>query len=223
MSGSSVSELPDFNNLKTEIATVSPSLASSASYSPTNSPRSCPTGWANFTAAASPLPPTPDSGLCDCMYSSLGCTVAPDVSEESYGEIFGYVCGLDGGRYCDGIAANGTTGDYGQFGMCNSTQQLGYVLNQYYVAQNSDASACSFSGSAATQAAATPSGSCRAQLSSASVAMSASGGSGGSGGASSSSGAASGINNVFHPAVGSLAFWLFVQLALVSGVGMIIL
>lgn len=158
------------------------------------------------------------------MYSSLGCTVAPDVSEESYGDIFGYVCGLDGGRYCAGIAANGTRGDYGQFGMCNSTQQLGYVLNQYYVAQNSDSSACSFSGSAMTQAAATPSGTCRDQLSSASVAIStAAGGSGGSGGASSSSGGASGINKVFHPAGGSLAFWLFVQLALVSGVGMIVL
>lgn len=155
------------------------------------------------------------------MYKSLGCVVSDDVSEDDYGDLFGTVCGLADG-VCDGITANGTTGTYGQFGMCPPKQQLGYALNQYYMGQDSSASACAFSGSAVTQAAASPTGSCKEQLSSASSAISA-GGSGGSGGASSSSGAATGIHNVVHSSTGTFVFWIFVQLAVVSGVGMIVL
>lgn len=46
--------------------------------------------------------------------------------------------------------------------MCNSTEQLGFVLDQYYSAQPSSqrASACGFSGSATLKSGSKPTGAC---------------------------------------------------------------
>ncbi|USW56448.1 Putative glucanosyltransferase, X8 domain, glycoside hydrolase superfamily [Septoria linicola] len=217
--GNSVSTLADFNALSSQIATVSPSAANSASYTPTNSPQACPTTDASFSAVASVLPPTPDAGLCECMYNSLSCVISNDAEESSYGDLFDYVCGM-GGSLCNGIAANGTTGTYGVYGMCNAKQQLGYVLNQYYSSRGAAATACSFSGSASTQAAARATGSCASQLSSAS---SAAGGAGGSGGSASSSAGAAAISHVVSSNVGYYTMAVLVQVSLISGVGMIML
>lgn len=219
--GNTVSTLTDFDNLSRQIATVSPTGPNSASFTPTNSPQACPTQDADFSAAASPLPPVADSGLCECMYNSLGCTVADSVSSDDYGDLFGVVCGLQDG-ICDGIAANGTTGSYGAFGMCNSKQQLGYALNAYYQANNNP-SACDFSGSAATVAAATPTGSCVAALSSAGGVTG--GSASGSGGSSTSTkkGSASSVSTVAGVDVGYLSVGIMAWVAVVSGVGMVAL
>lgn len=221
MDGNTASTLVDFGYLKSEIASATPTGSLMASYSPSNSPQACPTNAVNFTAAASPLPPTPDTSLCECMYSSLGCVVAADVSSDDYGSLFDYVCSRGDGSLCDGIEHNGTTGQYGQFGMCNPQQQLGYVLNQYYVSLKSSASACSFSGSAVTQAAASATGSCAAALSSASSAGGSSGGSGGA--ASSTSKGAGATRGVFGGDLGLIFGAIFAQVALVSGIGMLLL
>lgn len=155
------------------------------------------------------------------MYNSLECTVADSVSSDDYGDLFGVVCGLEDG-ICDGIAANGTTGSYGAFGMCNSKQQLGYALNQYYQAHHNP-SACDFSGSAATTAAATPTGMCADALSSAGSG-SASGGSGGNGGSThTKKGSASSVSTVAGVDVGYLSVGIMAWVALVSGVGMVVL
>lgn len=151
------------------------------------------------------------------MYNSLSCVPSNDADVNSYGDIFGFVC--ENTDLCNGIVANGTTGTYGQFGMCSPKQQLGYVLNQYYSSRNADATACSFSGSAVTQAAVSATGSCKAQLSSAS---SAGVGSGSGGSASSSKGAAY-SNHVVNSNVGYITVAVVVQVALISGVGMIVL
>lgn len=164
--------------------------------------------------------------LCDCMFSSLECTISQNVPADDYGALFGIVCGLQDG-ICDGIEANGTTGTYGNFGMCESNQQLGYVLNQYYQAQNQNPSACDFSGSAVTQAAAKPTGSCEAALSS--VGFSTSGGGGGgvaSGGSSSThtkKGSAGSIHSVAGVDVGYLTLGVMAWAAVISGVGMVVL
>ncbi|EME81322.1 glycoside hydrolase family 72 carbohydrate-binding module family 43 protein [Pseudocercospora fijiensis CIRAD86] len=210
--GNSVSTLVDFNNLKSQITTVSPSGPNSASYSPTNSPQSCPTKNSAFSAATN-LPPTPDTSLCDCMYNSLGCVPSNDVDADSYGDLFSYVCG-DNANLCNGIARNGTTGQYGQFGMCSPKQQLGYVLNQYYSSRGADATACRFSGSAVTQAAASATGSCATQLSAASSANPA------AGSASSSQGVGA-VNPVAGMDVGYVSLAVLLQVAIISGVGMI--
>ena len=148
------------------------------------------------------------------MYNSLSCVPSNDADVTSYGDIFGFVC--ENADLCSGIAANGTTGTYGQFGMCSPKQQLGYVLNQYYSSRNADATACSFSGSAVVTQAASATGSCASQLSS----VSSAGGSAGS--ASSSKGAAS-SNQIVSSNVGYITVAVMVQIALISGIGMIVL
>ena len=123
VNGNSVSPLPDYSNLQSQLAKVSPTGVQMASYSPSNTPAACPTVQTNWSAVATPLPYTPNKELCACMYSSLGCTVTDNTDADSYGKLFGTVCGLDE-KACDGIANNGTTGTYGAYGMCDSSEQL---------------------------------------------------------------------------------------------------
>ena len=173
------------------------------------------------------------------MYNSLGCVIGRDVSADDYGDIFGYVCGLKSGQYCNGITANASTGHFGAYGMCNSTEQLSYVLNAYAKAQgSSSASACAFSGSASTKAAASATGSCSALLAQAGTAgtgsitsspsatgggsSGSSGNSGGSSSSSSSKGAASGTT-VPHVQVGVLSLGVYAAIALMSGLAMVCL
>jgi len=153
VSGSSVQTLDDFNALQSQIsASAYPSGVSQGSYNPSNSPAACPaiatdgpTAW----AAKDSLPPTPNITTCDCMYQSQQCFPSRDVlaNVSSIGSLFGTVCGLSNSA-CAGISANTVTGVYGPYGMCNSTQQLAYVLTEYYKSQNSAASACDFGGQA---------------------------------------------------------------------------
>merc|ERR1712232_627483 len=116
----------------------------------------------SWAAKATPLPPTPNQELCSCMYNSLKCVISSDVDQDNYGD----VCGLGDGSQCDGIAANATTGNYGAYSMCNSTEQIAFVLNQYYQAQSgsNQASACDFDGSATTKATQAPGATCSSLL-----------------------------------------------------------
>merc|ERR1712072_948682 len=63
-------------------------------------------------------------------------------------------------------AAKATTGNYGAYSMCNSTEQIAFVLNQYYQAQSgsNQASACDFDGSATTKATQAPGATCSSLL-----------------------------------------------------------
>ncbi|OCK84888.1 carbohydrate-binding module family 43 protein [Lepidopterella palustris CBS 459.81] len=163
ISGNTVSKLPDFSALSSQIAKVTPSGINSASYTPTNTvPQSCPPIGTDWAAKATPLPPAANPQLCECMMSTLSCVVSPSVNETDYGDLFGVVCGLPG-TPCAGIQHNATTGTYGAYGMCNSTEQLAFALNQY--AKSQSTGGCDFSGSATTRtAAATATGSCKALM-----------------------------------------------------------
>lgn len=213
--------MPDFTSLSSQIATVSPTIVTASNYSPTNTPSSCTSPASSFAVAASPLPPTPDQDVCNCMYAGLSCKPVGSVPQSQYGTLFNYVCG-QGGADCSGIAANGTSGTYGKFSGCNPVVKLGYVLNQYYVSQKSQASACSFGGSAVLVSP-TTSASCGSVLSSAG----ATGANGGGGAASSSSkGAAAAV--AVSPIVGARSGGLTIAallapVAFVSGIGMILL
>jgi 1,3-beta-glucanosyltransferase GAS1 len=93
------------------------------------------------------------------MMDSLSCTVSSKIDEEDYGALFGTVCGFADGKYCAGINKNTTVGGYGAYGMCNSTEQLGFALNAYASANPNGG--CDFSGSATSkQAVKTASSSC---------------------------------------------------------------
>lgn len=159
---SSVSTLADFNNLKTQIAKISPSSTSinpsaSASAAATIA---CPVEYSDWSASTN-LPPTPDADICNCMDSSLTCIVSPSVSQDDYASLYSYVCGQVS---CGGITGNGTSGEYGAYSGCDATEKMNFVLNLYYEKYTT----CGFSGSATTQKPATAS-SCSAYLSSAGV------------------------------------------------------
>lgn len=229
INGDTASKLPDFTSLSSQIAKITPSGVNSASYSPTNTQaRNCPatgTAW----QAATALPPTPNADLCGCMVKSLSCVAKPGINVTNVGDLFGTVCGLQTG-VCDGIAANGTTGTYGAYGMCNATEKLSWAFNSYFQKQNSNPSACDFSGAATTQTAASASGNCQSLLSQAgtagtgTVTSAPTGTGGGSGGSSTSTKkAAAGAVTVPHFDFGMLQLGAYVVGAVLTGGGMILL
>lgn len=162
-SSGSVSTMADFKYLLSQLATISPSLATANSVSAA-SVTSCPALGVNW-AANTVLPPTPDESICDCMDLSLTCVVDDSVDATDYEALFDYVCGVID---CSGVSANGTSGEYGSYSPCGARQKLNFVLNLYYNENGKGASACSFDGSATTQKPATAS-SCSAVLSSVGV------------------------------------------------------
>lgn len=151
VSGDTVSKLPDFTALSSQLAKATPSLTSASAYTVTNTEvRACPatgTAW----AAASALPPIANSDLCSCMVDSLSCVANSGLSGNDTATLFSTVCGYNGGSPCDGITANATTGVYGAYSMCTSEQQLSFAFNQYFLAENSASTACDFGGNAKTQ------------------------------------------------------------------------
>jgi 1,3-beta-glucanosyltransferase GAS1 len=193
-------------------------------YKPTNSPAACPAIGASW-AAASSLPPTPDTELCECMFNSISCAPSSGLDVKDYGDIFGYICGADP-QACAGVNGNASTGVFGAYSMCNSTQKLGYVLDTYYKAQKSASDACDFNGKAVTQSGGSPSGDCKSKLASASsanaVAATATAGSGSSGsssgsGSSSSSSLATPIHMKSFFSIGDMAVGLWAVMAMGAG------
>ena len=178
-----VKTLDDYNNLKSELASVSPTSAKSASYTPSSTSLACPATGAYWSAATN-LPPTPDKDTCDCIKNSLACVVDSDVEEENYHELFDYLCSeID----CGDISANGTSGEYGPYSFCDASVKLSYLLNKYYESQDKKDSACSFSGSASLASSTSLPSSCSAVLSSASASATVTGSSGSSGSSGSTS------------------------------------
>jgi hypothetical protein len=224
ISGSSASKLKDFDTLKTKMASINPTGTSMSAYSPTNSPAACPELASTWEVKGGALPPTPDSSLCDCMFNSLSCVPADDLEPKNYGDIFDYIC-ANSKKSCVGINGNTTSGVYGAYAMCNPKQQLGYVLDQYYKAQNEAKDACDFDGQAKLNSGSTAAA-CSAKLASASTANSHAATAttnGGSDAAESSNFAVPrGPARAFF-ALGDLAVGLYVVVAMGVGAGMVLL
>lgn len=162
-----VSTLSDFSYLSSRLALVSPSGVNSKSWSASNTvSRDCPASTLSDWKGSETLPPTPNQGVCDCMYNSLSCIVESSVDEDDYQTLFDYVCQEIS---CDGISTNGSTGAYGAYSFCSTKEKLSYVLNAYYEAKGNEA-ACSFSGSATLGGASSTASSCTAVLSQAGTA-----------------------------------------------------
>lgn len=161
-----ITKLQDFTNLKKQISKVNPKGVTMSNYSPTNtSPRDCPPEN-EFWEASTNLPPTPNESLCQCMVKSLDCVAKSTVPETAMGDLFNFVCGQSNAD-CSAITTNGTTGVYGAFSMCSSSERLSYVFNTYYHANKKNPQACDFNGNATTQTAATNTD-CKSALQSAS-------------------------------------------------------
>lgn len=226
----SVSKMEDFTSYSKHIASATLSGTNKASYTPTNSAlQSCPSIGTAWEAKASPLPPTPNSALCSCMSASAKCVVKDSISSSDYSDLFGVVCGYTD---CSGVSANGTTGDYGAYSMCDAKDQLNFIINHYYEKQGSQASACDFGGSATTTSTTKPTGPCKALMSQAGSAgtgtvtsqptAAEASGSSALGTATSSQGAGMVVGPTLM-GVGSVQFGAYVVTAVVAGVGMVLL
>jgi hypothetical protein len=239
LSGSTVSKLPDFSVLSTQIAKVTPVGVNAASYTPTNTAaRTCPPTASDWEAAASPLPPTPNEQLCGCMVQNLTCVVKGTPSDAVIGTLFNVTCNpSNGANICDGIQHDGATGQYGAYSMCSPTEQLSWAMNAYYqeqLVQNSaNTQACDFAGNATTQTPTAPSGTCASLLSQAGGAVGTgqvtaipspgtNTGSGSSTSAASSTGAAMGLTVPNFDFV-LLKLGAYVTVAVMAGAGMILL
>ncbi|KAK5636308.1 hypothetical protein RRF57_012020 [Xylaria bambusicola] len=230
--GDNVTPEPDFTSLMSQLAKVTPTSTASSAYTPSNTAPACPTNDSKWAPKSSPLPAIVNPELCDCAMSAVTCTIDSD-DAESYGAEFGFICGLEDGKYCTGIAHNATTGDYGAYSGCSPKQQLAWVANQYYQAQDStnQASACDFDGLAKTQAPKTES-TCVTLLKAAgtdgsgNVAQPTGKVSSGSGSGSNTSDSAAAPNGLSTPAFfnfGKTLFIAYALTALVSGIGMLVL
>jgi len=210
--------MADYDTLKTAIAEVRPSSTAMAAYNPTNSPQPCPAVGDAWRADKS-LPPTPDEKTCQCMFSTLRCVPSSRLAVKAYGDLFGSVCGTPSNP-CAGISANTQTGVYGAYSMCNSTQQLGYVLDQYYQSQKSASGACDWQGQAVLVSQGTPASDCSARLSSASA----------SNVFAATATAPAGSSNVAVPipmrnafTIGEFAVGLYLFVAMIAGAGFVLL
>lgn len=238
INGNSVSKLADYSYYSSEIAKATPTGVKKSEYTPTNTAlQSCPTIGSNWQAKESPLPPSPNPELCQCMTDSLTCVAKDNISGEQLGKLFGVVCGYKG--VCDGISSNATTGDYGAYSMCQASEQLSFVMDRYYQEQKSNgngASACDFGGAASTKSPSKATGSCQDLMKQAGTAgtgtvtsaptaagKSSSDSSSGSASASSSKGAAAHMVSPATFGFGMIQLGAYIATAMVAGAGMILL
>ena len=149
---------------------MSPTGVRKDSYSPSNTVlQQCPSLDDDWQAAATPLPPSPNKNLCECMEASLSCVLKPSVPDTKMDTLFGVVCGYG---VCSGIEKKAADGYYGAYSICSPRQQLSHVFNRYYneqVAKGHGSTACNFGGAATTKSPSKPSGACAALLKEAGV------------------------------------------------------
>ncbi|KAF4121867.1 X8 domain [Geosmithia morbida] len=145
-----VTKMKDFDALKKAHAAADPKGVTEDEYDGAHKRETCP-AISKYWKANSVLPPTPDSELCECAVAASECGVAKGTDEEEFGDVFAYICGNT--DLCHAINANGTTGVYGAYSMCNPSQQLSILLGMYYDSQNGASDACDFDGVATTKTA----------------------------------------------------------------------
>ncbi|KAI9926703.1 hypothetical protein ASPWEDRAFT_55169 [Aspergillus wentii DTO 134E9] len=233
--GDKVSTLKDFSNLSSQMQKATPTGVNSASYTATPSSPACPSVGADW-GSSKELPPSPNEELCECMVKSLSCAVKSDVSAKEIGKLFGTIYELgqkSGPKSFPGIESNTTSGEYGAYSMCNSSQRLSFAMNAYYQKQGKADTACDFDGNAETKSASSSSGDCSSLLKEAggtagtgTVTSSPTGTSGSSqstGSASGSEGAAGAPVSPAAVKVGTWQFGAYFVSALVAGAGMIML
>jgi len=153
--GSTVTPNTDFNNLQAMYSQVSLINSPAKSAAPAASYPSCPQQNSTFLASTT-LPPTPSDSACQCLESSLSCQFNPQVSNTTaiLGPLLDTACSLLGsaGGSCSTIAANGTTGQYGEVSSCDPSTKLSFVMSEYFEANKRNPQACSFGGNGTVNA-----------------------------------------------------------------------
>ncbi|CZT47096.1 related to 1,3-beta-glucanosyltransferase [Rhynchosporium secalis] len=227
--GTSISTLADYAPFSSQLNAAKPTGVNSATYRPTNTVgQSCPAVASTWAVSETGLPPTPNQAVCDCMMSTLSCTVnTKNVNDTQIGDLFSQVCGYNNGQACTGISTNTTTGNYGVYSMCSPAEKLSNAFDTYYQQQKKASTACNFGGAAQVIQAAGAAKSCSSIIAAATAAGGAtipSGGSG-SGAAQSTSKKSEGNGMIFAASLGmgkSFAVG-FTILTFLSGAGLILL
>jgi hypothetical protein len=178
--GGEAETMKNYDTLSSRVAKATPSSTSASDYKPTNAPAQCPGISSNWKVNSEGMPPTPDRDLCECKYNSLSCVPSSGLNTSDYGEVFGFICS-EKPSLCDSINTNTTTGIYGAYSACNDTQKLAYVMNEYYLDQDSVASACDHDGKAEIRSPASAASSCETKLAQATATGSATASSGSKG------------------------------------------
>lgn len=155
LDGQNAKKMKNFDALKKQHAAADPKAVSRDDYTPENKAAStCPSISESWKVSAAALPPSPDSGLCECMVKSRECVPNSDLKEEDFGDIFNFICGSDE-KACKAISGYPEKGVYGAYNMCSRKQQLAYVMDAYYQNQGKSSSACDHDGAATIQTAET--------------------------------------------------------------------
>ncbi|KAG9245855.1 Glucanosyltransferase-domain-containing protein [Calycina marina] len=221
-------KLTDFTALQSQLAKVTPTGVSSADYVVSNTVvQTCPTTGADWAASDS-LPPIANAELCSCMVTSLSCIAKTGLTGNETADLFSEVCGY--GTSCSGIEANGTTGVYGAYSMCDAYSQLSFAFDQYYQSQSEASTACDFDGNAETQTGSTSS-TCESLISQAgtegtgtvtSIPTGTGSSTAGSAAATTSKGAAGSLT-VSKFDTGALQLGAYILVAALTGAGMVLL
>jgi hypothetical protein len=90
-----------------------------------------------------PIPYVPK--LCSCMMNSVECVITSKTPQESIQSTKSKSCKDDESR-CKGINYGFADGHYGAYSQCNLTEQLSWVVNQYYLSKKDPAVCTSVNG-----------------------------------------------------------------------------
>jgi hypothetical protein len=154
------------------------------------------------------------------MVNSLQCVVKASQDQKTFGTLFSQVCGY--GSSCAGIKADAYNGSYGAYASCNSTEQLSFAFNQYYLSQNKASNACDFGGAATTKTASSANAACSSLIAQAGTAGTGTVTSGATVGTGTKKSAA-GITTVPKFDVNLFGVGIYVSVAAMLGAGMILL
>jgi hypothetical protein len=91
------------------------------------------------------IPPKPNVKLCTCMMQSLSCVKNPTVPIETALSTRKKLC-KQNEHWCEPHFGDTHKGVYRPYWLCNGTERVSWVLDQFYLAYNRDASACAQGG-----------------------------------------------------------------------------
>lgn len=145
-SGQSVDKGSAYSSFSSQIASITLTPTNSASYTPTNTPTTCPDVDGSWEASPT-LPPQPDAGYCGCLQQQSCCQLLPDLNSTMQIDVVQNICGQDS-SLCEGLMLNATLGEYGMYSMCNTTTQLSLLMsNNTQQSSDSGNADCMLSGS----------------------------------------------------------------------------
>jgi hypothetical protein len=97
------------------------------------------------------LPFTPNARACSCMLQSIDCVIRPGLDEETIRNSERDMCAKNH-ILCSATRPNISEGLYPSYIFCNNTESLSWELQQQYLLNNNDSTACSSAGGVIQQA-----------------------------------------------------------------------